>query len=267
VLDTAAVTPVTPSPMPTAINVLNIAFAPPGVMGGGSPTQATVTLNRAAPAGGVVVAVTSEDPAAQVPSTVTIPAGAQSGGFAVTTRSVPTDTQIRISASIAGGGVTGAVPVWAVLPTFLSAWMEGSGTTGVGSFRRFTPQNAQFTGSCSGSDVMIFVDSETLEFNSLQFGAIRGSPLRPGTYEDATRAVFRDATHPGIDISTSAGRTCGLPASGRFVVHEAEFGADRSVRKFWVTFEQHCASIPAVLRGEIRVTDLPAPGSTGSCLR
>ena len=41
----------------------------------------------------------------------------------------------------------------------------------------------------------------------------------------------------------------------------------RSLGRLNMTFEQHCASIPAVLRGEIRVTDLPAPGSTGSCLR
>ena len=47
----------------------------PGSVSGGNSTQARVTLNMPAPAGGAVVSIASDMPYAQVPATVVVPAG------------------------------------------------------------------------------------------------------------------------------------------------------------------------------------------------
>ena len=72
---------------------------------GGTPVTGTVTLNAAAPAGGFVVALSSDNPAAAtVPASVTVPAGAKSASFPVTTFAVPNPQSALIIGT--GGGVT-----------------------------------------------------------------------------------------------------------------------------------------------------------------
>jgi hypothetical protein len=71
----------------------------PATVLGGNPSTGTVTLDLPAPVGGAVVALSSSDPAAQVPATVTIEAGQTSASFPVTTSSVAADTQVTVSAT------------------------------------------------------------------------------------------------------------------------------------------------------------------------
>jgi hypothetical protein len=88
---------VTPTPV-----VLWLSLDRTSVAGGGTivPTG-TVRLNGAAPAGGVTVSLSSENPtAASVPTTITIPAGASQGTFTVTTSAVAVDTTVTIVASV-----------------------------------------------------------------------------------------------------------------------------------------------------------------------
>jgi hypothetical protein len=61
----------------------------PKTVTGGEPSQGTVTVADAAPAGGVVVSLSSHDTAvATVPASVTVPAGASSATFTITTNTV-----------------------------------------------------------------------------------------------------------------------------------------------------------------------------------
>ena len=95
---------------------LNLELLPPGALAslslnpttatGGQSSQGTVTLSSPAPAGGVVVALSSTDTsAAQVPASVTVPAGVTSATFTVTTTPTPgVGTFSEISAS--AGGIT-----------------------------------------------------------------------------------------------------------------------------------------------------------------
>ena len=66
---------VLPSPAtPPGLAVFHI-INEPGSVSGGNSTQARVTLNMPAPAGGAVINIASDMPHAQVPATVVVPAG------------------------------------------------------------------------------------------------------------------------------------------------------------------------------------------------
>ncbi len=75
----------------------------PSTVAGGESLTGIVTLNVPAPTDGLLVALTSSDPAAaHVPATVTVPEGATAAGFEVTTGLTPTATSALISATANG---------------------------------------------------------------------------------------------------------------------------------------------------------------------
>jgi hypothetical protein len=88
-----------PSP---GVTILSLVAAPITAYGG-NPTQARVTINTPAPAGGVVVKVASDFSQAQTPFSVTIPAGKTDATiFPITSVPVPADAVGTIRAAIAG---------------------------------------------------------------------------------------------------------------------------------------------------------------------
>ena len=99
---------------PVAIVPTTLILAPDSVNGGAS-SQATVTLAGPAPTGGLAVALTSSDPAAQVPASVTVPAGATSTTFTVTTSAVTQQVVATLTASANGVSVT--APLTVLAPT------------------------------------------------------------------------------------------------------------------------------------------------------
>jgi hypothetical protein len=92
---------VTGTTSPPALTGLSL--APPGEVRGGASTTATVTISRAAPAGGTAVGVTSSQPAvAQVPPSVTVPAGQTSAAFTIATQPVTSSWTVVITAALGG---------------------------------------------------------------------------------------------------------------------------------------------------------------------
>jgi LmbE family N-acetylglucosaminyl deacetylase len=80
-------------------SVAALTLNPANVLGGSSG-QGTVTLPVVAGAQGVVVQLSSSDPAhAAVPASVAVPAGAASAAFAIATTAVPATTPVTISAT------------------------------------------------------------------------------------------------------------------------------------------------------------------------
>lgn len=76
---------------------------------GGNPVTGTVHLTSAAPAGGVLVPLTSDNPvAATVPPSVTVPAGSSSGTFIVSTLPL-TNPQSALIIGTAGGSTAYAI--------------------------------------------------------------------------------------------------------------------------------------------------------------
>lgn len=235
---------------------------PPAVNGGGV-SRGTITLNREAPEGGAQVQLSSSNAAAQVPATVAIPSGARSVTFAVATRSVPQDVNADIVGSVSGRTTLG---VYALLPTSFTWISEPGDPIWRGGYGRHTPDNASFVARCERDELMVQIDSRVTLHSSIRLSAPRGTPLRPGTYEGATRTAFRGAGEPGLDIGINA--TGSNTVRGRFVVSEADFGASGEVRRFMATFEQYCGNSTTAVTGELRLTGpFPMPPFPVSCLR
>lgn len=79
-----------------ASTLSSVTLSPTTVVGGNS-SAGTVTLSAPAPASGIVVFLSSNNPVAQVPASVTIAANATAANFQVTTNSVSTATSAMIS--------------------------------------------------------------------------------------------------------------------------------------------------------------------------
>src|SRR5581483_1432082 len=93
----------------------------PSTVGGGLSSTGTVLLASVAPAGGVVVPVSSANTGvAQVPVSVTVPAGSSSVNFTITTSSVAATTPVVITANISGQNRTATLTVTPSGPSGLS---------------------------------------------------------------------------------------------------------------------------------------------------
>jgi len=76
----------------------------PSTVRGGSTSQGTVTLTQPAGPGGVVLTLSSANPAvAQVPATVTVPQGQTQATFNITTTPVANDVPVPITATLPSG--------------------------------------------------------------------------------------------------------------------------------------------------------------------
>jgi hypothetical protein len=92
-----------PTAPPSASAALSALSVSPTDVVGGDPATGTVTLSAAAPAGGVVVALSSDNTAAAtVPASVTVPAGATSATFPVTTNAVSNAQSAVIIGTVGG---------------------------------------------------------------------------------------------------------------------------------------------------------------------
>ena len=84
----------------------------PSSVVGGQPTTCTVTLSAAAPSGGAVVALSTNNYKVSPPATVTVPAGQVSVPFTATTWDVSTVQSATLTATYAGAFKTTTVTVY-----------------------------------------------------------------------------------------------------------------------------------------------------------
>lgn len=88
-------------PTPPSVSLSSLAVRPTKVKGGRGAVG-TVSLSDAAPAGGVIVNLSSNNAAASVPTSVTVAAASATATFAVTTRRVNRGTSATLAATYAG---------------------------------------------------------------------------------------------------------------------------------------------------------------------
>jgi hypothetical protein len=103
-------TTLTVTPPPPAASLSAVALNPTSVVGGTS-SQGTVTLTGAAPAGGLIVSLSSNNTAATVPGSVTVTSGSTAANFTVTTTAVGAATPVTITATNAGVTRTASLSV------------------------------------------------------------------------------------------------------------------------------------------------------------
>ena len=109
-----------PSPGPASPGG-SLSVSPPTVQGQGQPTG-TVTLASAAPDGGALVVLKSDDPTiARVPASVTVAPGSRSASFLIETSTVRVPFTVKITATYGDASMTTTVTVTPppLIPSFV----------------------------------------------------------------------------------------------------------------------------------------------------
>lgn len=85
-------------PAPGLVSILALVSLQPAQVAGGASVAGYVVLTTAAPAGGVIVRLSSSNAAAVVPASVFVPAGSKTAAFSVMTHAVASATSANITA-------------------------------------------------------------------------------------------------------------------------------------------------------------------------
>ena len=101
----------------TAVAVVTVSLATlsvnPTALKGDQKSRGTVTLTGPAPAGGMAIALASDDTVVKVPASITIAERATSGTFEINTQAVDSDLPVNITASAGGVKLTALIRVLA----------------------------------------------------------------------------------------------------------------------------------------------------------
>lgn len=157
------------------------------------------------------------------------------------------------------------------LPTALYFFSEPGDFIGAGLEQTFTPEEADFNVSRNFRGGTSFLidnafrpERDNFIFWILDFAPPVDLPLVPGSYGKATRFPFNSPVKPGLSFSGD-GRGCNT-LTGQFVVLDAAYNTDGSVKRFDSIFKQNCGVDEASLYGRIRynatVTTVPEPISS-----
>ena len=134
-----------------AAQVLGLTLSASSVVGG-NPVTGTLVISSPAPAGGMVVTLSSSDPVT-VPANVTIPAGQTTATFTVNTRAVGGNfNNVPINASAGSLNATATLTVTTAAPTVPIASFTVSGPSGNNTCRvnsGGTTLDCTFNGSAS----------------------------------------------------------------------------------------------------------------------
>jgi hypothetical protein len=134
-----------------AAQVLGLTLSATSVVGG-NPVTGTLVISSPAPAGGMVVTLSSSDPVT-VPANVTIPAGQTTATFTVNTRAVGGNfNNVPINASAGSLNATATLTVTTAAPTVPIANFTVSGPSGSNTCRvdiTGTALDCTFNGSAS----------------------------------------------------------------------------------------------------------------------
>ncbi len=190
-----------------ADHVTTLTLSPTSVAGG-TKSVGTVTISSAAPLGGMVINLTSNQTAATVPLTVTVPAGATSVPFNVTTTPVGTSSTATITATGGGNSATATLSITSPkalrLAVSPSAVTGGSNSTGTVTLSSPAPAGGTIVGLTSD----------------------KGFASTPGTVTvaaGATTATFAVTTVPVVtsSLATLTASAGGASATAALTVNRA----------------------------------------------
>lgn len=170
--------------------------------------------------------------------------------------------RVLVAALIAVAAALGPGAAAASAVTDVVMFSDPGDFIGLGHSQLFTAANAAITAHTQAFAIVdVEVNGGPLgDTFSLEFAAPPGQPFVPGVYENAQRASFRTAGHPGIDVFGD-GRGCSGD-DGRFEVRDVAIAPDGTVSRLWLGYEQHCEGSAPALYGEVRIGE-PAPPGAG----
>ena len=203
---------VTPPAVPT-VSALQCA---PASVASGATSTCTVTLSLAAPSGGSVVTVSSNNAALTTPASVTVAAGATTATFTATAGSVTANQSVTVTATVNGSSATFilTVTVAAAAPPVITSRATAGGTVGTPFSYQITATNSPSSYAATGLPAGLALNSTT--------GLISGTPSAAATSTvsltatnsngtgTATLAITITATH---FVQTTAAAASGTASS------------------------------------------------------
>ena len=138
-----------PPPPPPTVTLTALSLNPTTVVGGNASTG-TVTLNAAAPGGGVVVSLSDNSSAASSPANVTVPGGATTASFAIATTAVTTTSSATFTATLGANTRTAVLTVSPPAPS-QTATLTVTATGRSGSRITSTPAGINVAVGSTGS--------------------------------------------------------------------------------------------------------------------
>jgi len=184
------------NPPPPATAALSSVSASPNPVVGGSPATGTVALTSAAPAGGVIVAVSTANSAASVPASVTVPAGSSSATFVINTSLVSLSTIGTLSASYDGVTKTTTLTVNPPTPAALSS-LSLNPTSVVGGVSSTGTVTLTKAAPAGGATVSLFSSNAAL-------AKVPASVLVPAGASSTNFVVTTVATRKTTSVTISA---------------------------------------------------------------
>jgi trimeric autotransporter adhesin len=183
---------VTINPLPAALSSVSIA---PSTVVSGQAGTGTVTLSAAAPTGGVVVSLSSSNPAAaSVPASATIAQGATSATFSLTAGTVSTATVVTVTASYSGVSRVANVTINPPTPVLSGISIPSqipSGQSGTGTVSLTTPAG-------SGGVVV------ALSSSNPQAASVATSVMIPQGSQSATFSITAGQVSTSTTVTVSA---------------------------------------------------------------
>lgn len=175
----------------TGVPVLSGLSCSNGSMAAAGTDSCAVSLNTAAPTGGFVVNLSSNNTAVTVPSTVTVPAAASSATFTANVSSVTSSQTATLTASAGTATRTFAVQ----LGSGVSTLSINAATIGFGSVNLNTPSTQSVTLSSTGT-APVTVTAATVAGTGFTISGI-SLPLTLNPNQTATISIQFDPTTAG----------------------------------------------------------------------
>ncbi len=193
------------NPFVGSVSLQSITLNTPSTSGG-STLNGTVTLTDAAPTGGAVVSLWSNNEAAQPPAEVAVPAGSTSAQFSLSTSLVPSETVMTIMAAYNGGSAVTVLTLEpaAELTASPQSWDFGYQSVGtISSPESFTLTNSG-TATLSINSVQLATGQTfAISANTCTSGIAAGAscsvsvtfnPIASGSTSDALQVSFGNPT-------------------------------------------------------------------------
>jgi hypothetical protein len=192
----------------------------------GSGTDACkVTLDAAAPTGGLTVSLASSNAAVKVPATVTVAAKATSAAFTATVSSVTTAQKVTLTASAGGISKTFALQLNAVAAT--PTLSVNASSIAFGSVGLYEPATQSLTLTSSGSATVTISKATLTGAGFTMSGVTFPVTLNPG--QVATLTVQFDPTTAGavsgklvLTSNSSTGSTTTISLTGTGTAPQVE---------------------------------------------
>ncbi len=198
----------------TVFQITNPAPVPPATYSevpGGTSATGTISIGAAAPAGGVMVNLKSNNVSAQVPATVTVPSGATTATFTITTSVIAATTTATITASRGAVSISQQLQIDGVTFSLsLSPTTVVGGPSGVvtGTLTLASPAPS------SGLQIdLLSSDAKAAYFTTS--GVATGSATVPGGSLTGTFTIFTGVPAGGTETVTISAKVHGSTSASQ----------------------------------------------------